>query len=123
MSNKTKNNNLVVFLDTIGRTIIGKVSKETDDVLSVENPALVVVQPNTQTGQIQLQILPLFFREFQADRNDSTVWHYKKNSITQSDDITFVVQFQAQYDQLFSASVPQSSGQPEIVKLFDSDEE
>jgi len=120
MSN-TSNNKLVVFLDTIGRTIIGKVSAETDTILSIENPALVAVQPNTQTGQIQLQILPLFFKEFQADRNESTVWHYKKANITLADDITFVVQFSAQYEQLFAApSAPQ--GQAEVVKLFDDSE-
>ena len=115
------NNKLVVFLDTIGRTIIGKVASETETVLSIENPALVAVQPNTQTGQIQLQILPLFFREFQADRSDSTVWHYKKANITLADDITFVVQFSAQYDQLFAVA-PASTGEPEVVKLFSDDE-
>lgn len=120
MSN-TSNNKLVVLLDTIGRTIIGKVSAETDTILSIENPALVAVQPNTQTGQIQLQILPLFFREFQADRSESTVWHYKKANITLADNITFVVQFSAQYEQLFAApAAPQ--GQAEIVKLFDDSE-
>ena len=112
------NNKLVVFLDTIGRTIIGKTANETDDILSIKNPALVAVQPNTQTGQIQLQILPLFFREFQADRNEATVWHYRKANITLADDITFVVQFSAQYDQLFATSEAKSS-QPEIVKLFE----
>jgi len=119
MSNTS--NNLVVFLDTIGRTIIGKATNETDEILSIENPALVAVQPNTQTGQIQLQILPLFFREFQADRAQATVWHFKKANITIADEITFVVQFAAQYEQLFAApAAPQ--GSPEVVKLFDSDE-
>ncbi len=115
------NNKLVVFLDAIGRTIIGKVTKETEDILSVENPALVAVHPDTRTGQIQLQILPLFFKEFQADRNEATVWHYKKANITLADDITFVVQFSAQYEQLFAAASAAQS-EPEVVKLFSDDQ-
>ena len=121
MSNTT--NNLVVFLDTIGRTIIGKVTNETNEMLSIENPALVAVQPNTQTGQIQLQILPLFFREFQADRAQSTVWHFKKANITVADEITFVVQFAAQYEQLFASAPVATSSQEDapVVRLFDEE--
>jgi len=122
MSNTT--NKLTVFLDTIGRTVIGKVTNETDEILSVQNPALVVASSNQQNGQLQLQILPLFFREFQADRNQSTVWHYKKSNLTLSDDIAFVIQFQAQYEQLFGAipTAPSSNSPSEdapVVKLFD----
>jgi len=122
MSDKTNTNELVVFLDTIGRTILGKVTNETEEVLTVSNPAIVVVQPNPQSGQIQLQILPLFFREFLADRNEATVWHFKKTTLTLSDDIQFVAQFKAQYDQLFApATEAAAQGEPEVVKLFDAE--
>ena len=122
MSNKTNKSELVVFLDTIGRTILGKVTNDTADTISVSNPAIVVVQPNPQSGQIQLQILPLFFREFLADRNDATVWHFKKSSLTLSDDIDFVTQFKAQYEQLFAPAVePTADSEPEVVKLFDEE--
>jgi hypothetical protein len=122
MSNKTSKNQLVVFLDTIGRTILGNVTSENDEVLSISNPAIVVVQPNPQSGQIQLQILPLFFREFLANRNDSTVWHFKKSSLTLSDDIEFVAQFSAQYEQLFApATEAAATSEPEVVKLFDDE--
>lgn len=120
MSNQNKP--LIVILDNIGRTIIGKVEKETPDVLSLENPALVHVQPNVQTNQLQLQILPLFFREFQADKSQPTVWNFKKNSITTSEEIPFAIQFQAQYEQMFrdpQEQVPSQSSNPEVVKLFD----
>jgi hypothetical protein len=120
----TQNKQLVVFLDNIGRTIIGKVVKEDVNVLSIENPALVHVQPNTQTNQLQLQILPLFFREFQADKAQATVWNFKKQNITTCEPIPFAIQFEAQYEQMFRiAEVAPStpSKEPEVVKLFDEE--
>ena len=115
----TTTNQLTVFLDNIGRTIIGKVAKQDDSTLSIENPALVHVQANPQTNQLQLQILPLFFREFQSDRTQPTVWNFRKSNITVSDEISFAAQFLAQYEQMFKVveQVPQSN--PEVVKLFE----
>ena len=113
------NKTLTVFLDNIGRTIIGNLAKEDSETLSIENPALVHVQPNVQSGQLQLQILPLFFKEFQADRNKPTVWNFKKANITTCDEIPFASPFSTQYDQLFQAPVAQK--QPEVVKLFDDE--
>lgn len=116
---------LTVFLDNIGRTIIGKVVSENETTLSVENPALVHIQANPQTSQLQLQILPLFFKEFQADKTEATVWNYNKSNITTSNPITFAFQFEAQYEQLF-AMAPQQAAQaqsePEVVRLFEDEE-
>jgi hypothetical protein len=120
---QTNTNQLTVFLDTIGRTIIGKVASESTDTLAVENPAVVHVQPNPQTNQLQLQILPLFFREFQADRNQATVWNYRKANITTCNDVTFAVQFISQYEQMFrvvEAAPP--APEPQVIKLFEDDE-
>jgi hypothetical protein len=119
MSNTNKQ--LTVFLDNIGRTIIGKIAKEDKEVLSVENPALVHIQANPQTSQLQLQILPLFFREFQADKSIPTVWNYKKSNITTSEEIPFAPQFVAQYEQMFKVAEPVQQKQPEVVKLFDDE--
>lgn len=121
MSTTTKN--LTVFLDSIGRTIIGNVVKEDDTILAVENPALVHIQPSPQTSQLQLQLLPLFFKEFQADKTAPTVWNYKKNAITLSNSIEFHGQFLTQYQQLFAAPVAPPQGEPQVVKLFDSEGE
>jgi hypothetical protein len=115
---------LTVFLDNIGRTIIGKVVKENAEAISIENPALVHVQPNTQTNQLQLQILPLFFREFQADKAQATVWNFKKQNITTAEPIPFAVQFEAQYEQMFQtidAAASKPAKNPEVVKLFDEE--
>lgn len=112
------NTNLTVFLDSIGRTIIGTLRSEDETTLTIENPALVHIQASPQNGQLQLQLLPLFFKEFQSNKTAPTVWNYKKNSITTADPIEFHSQFQMQYTQLFSPPVAPSSS-PEIVKLFD----
>ncbi|MFZ9876791.1 MAG: hypothetical protein ACO3EY_07030 [Candidatus Nanopelagicales bacterium] len=119
MSNTTKP--LTVFLDNIGRTIIGKIVKQDDVTLSIENPALVHIQANPQTSQLQLQILPLFFREFQADKTQPTVWNYKKANITTSEEIPFAVQFTAQYEQMFQTAQPAPQKQTPVVKLFDEE--
>jgi hypothetical protein len=118
------NNKLTVFLDNIGRTIIGVSVKETDTTISIENPALVHVQPNPQTSHLQLQILPLFFREFLSDRTAPTVWNFNKNAITMSNELSLAEQFTRQYNGLFEvhAAPPQTiSEDPEVVKLFDEE--
>ena len=120
----TKNTNVIAFLDNIGRIIIGKVAKETKDVLSVENPALVHIQPNTNTNQLQLQLLPLFFKELQTNKDGSTVWNFKQQNITIADTIDFNPQFIAQYEQVFGApaAAQPDAKQQEVVKLFDDEE-
>jgi long-subunit fatty acid transport protein len=115
------NKELTVFLDNVGRTIIGKIVKQDDAILTIENPALVHIEANKQTNQLQLQILPLFFKEFQADKSQPTVWNFKKANITSSDSIPFAVQFTAQYEQLFNVAPP-APKEPKIVKLFEDEE-
>lgn len=122
-----KETDLIVFFDTVGRTVLGeRVNAETtEEILAIKNPAVVHIMPNQQTGQLSLQILPLFFKEFLADKTDSTVWHYNKKNITLSKDIVFDFKLSAQYQQLFSGLVlPQTGVAPaqqktEVVKLFD----
>jgi hypothetical protein len=119
--------NTTIFLDAIGRTIIGEVSTEdtTEQLLGVKNPAVVSIMPNTQTGQT-LQILPLFFKEFQAEKSESTVWFYNKANITVSKDVALDFRFLAQYNQIFNKTVveqpaTQSPEQPAVIRLFDEE--
>jgi hypothetical protein len=118
-------NKIVVFFDTVGRTILGEKleDKTTDKVLSIKNPAVVHIMPNQQTGQLQLQILPLFFKEFLADKDTGTVWSYNRENITEAVDVTFDFKLEAQYRQIFAsgpAPAPQQpQGSPEVIKLFD----
>jgi hypothetical protein len=118
-------NKIVVFFDAVGRTILGEkqADKTTDKVLSIKNPAVVHIMPNQQTGQLQLQILPLFFKEFLAEKEAGTVWNYSRENITEAVDVTFDFKLEAQYRQIFAsgpAPAPQQpQGSPEVVKLFD----
>lgn len=118
-------NKIAVFFDSVGRTILGEKleDKTTKEVLTIKNPAVVHIMPNQQTGQLQLQILPLFFKEFLADKDNGTIWNYNRANITEAVDVTFDFKLEAQYRQIFAAGPaltpqqPQSS--PEVIKLFD----
>lgn len=82
--------NLFTFLDAAQRTIIGEVllERSTEQLLVIRNPVVVNIvpqmDPNTRqpTGQMALQLLPLFFREFMGDKSDSTIYSYPRNGIT-----------------------------------------
>ena len=113
-------NQLVVILDSIGRTIVGKRSAETDTILTLENPSVVIVQPNPSTNQIQLQLLPLFFKEFLSDKNQELVWNFNKGSITQSGPLVLGDQFVAQYENMWRSIVapPQPDGE-QVIQLFE----
>jgi len=118
-------NKIVVFFDSVGRTILGEKleDKTTNQVLTIKNPAVVHIMPNQQSGQLQLQILPLFFKEFLADKDTGTVWNYNRANITEAVDVTFDFKLEAQYRQIFAAgpapAPQQPQGSPEVIKLFD----
>jgi hypothetical protein len=120
-------NNIVVFFDSVGRTVLGeRIDEQTNEkTLTVKNPAVVHITPNPQTGQLTLQILPLFFKEFLADKNAPTFWNYKRELITEAQDLVFDFKLQAQYQQLFGGTpvaVPQEPQKdPEVIKLFDEE--
>lgn len=119
-------NKIAAFFDSVGRTILGeKIESETNDkFLTIKNPAVVHIMPNQQTGQLQLQILPLFFKEFLAEKDAGTTWKYNRENITEAIDVAFDFKLEAQYRQIFSATpaapAPQQpQGSPEVIKLFD----
>ena len=120
------NNNikLTVFLDTIGRTLVAEKVSEDETNLVIKNPAVVNITPNPNNGQISLQLLPLFFREFLADITESTTWVYKKALITLSEQMVLDFKFIAQYMNIFAPPQTQEQPQPEtkqekVIKLFD----
>lgn len=109
---------LTVFLDAIGRTLIGKAKQgEEPGILLVQNPALMQIQVNPQNNEIRLQILPILFKEFQSDRSHHTYWKYNKSAITIAEDMDYAAQLIAQYEQMF----PEPSAPTRVVKLFDEE--
>lgn len=118
---------LKTFLDAIGRVILGEFSSETEETLTIKNPVILHVVPDNQ-GRMSVQLLPLFFREFLASKDDDVKFSYKKENITETDIESFDFRLSAQYSQLFNKSnifVPPagssvtSGDSKKVVNLFD----
>ena len=61
---------ITTIVDQVGRTVIGVEVKSTKDVLVLNNPVIIHVQPNQQNGQLQVQSFPYLFMEFiKGDKN------------------------------------------------------
>jgi len=106
-----------VIIDNVGRFIIGKVVSETDQFIKLKTPVIIHVQPS-QTGQLQVQTLPLFFGEFVKDK-DTNVWEYSKSAIAISD-VELDERLENQYLAIANPSPIIQPQQPEVIKLFDN---
>jgi hypothetical protein len=111
------NENIKVIIDNVGRFIIGKVVAESDTVLSLKTPVILHVQPS-QTGQLQVQTIPLFFGEFVKSK-DTNVWDFAKSTIACSNvelDDRLISQYQAIAN---PSPIIQPTADPQVIKLFD----
>lgn len=115
---------IITFVDHIGRTLIGLHQGDTDDKQSfiVKNPAIIHVQP-TQNGQLNVQTIPLYFREFVGEKNkaNGTTWKFHYSTVVLGLDIDNDARLIEQYHRLFApavAAAPTNSGD-KVVKLFD----
>lgn len=115
-----------VFADNIGRTIISEVVEEDATTITVRNPAVIAVQPNPQTGQITVQIIPYLFKEFVSQSaRDTTQWAFNKAQITRAVNIELDDRLVAQYKNMYSviqtptASLTKPGGASPVIKLFD----
>jgi len=123
--------NHTVFVDSIGRAILGEVAEGPADQVCVKKPVIIHVQPNQQTGQIAVQLIPYFFKEFNSTEDD-TVWKFPVSSVVVSDGLTLNDQLINQYTTIVNApaapaapDAPPAGAQnePGVVKLFDDEEE
>ena len=132
---------LTAFLDGIGRTIIAELVSDEEKFLRVKNPAIVNIVPQQVQGpngqmiqRMSLQLFPLFFREFLADKDANVTFKYPKDLIVVTDEpIDFEFKLNAQYEQLFmpaigNVNMSQPAGAPpaapapnndNTIKLFD----
>lgn len=118
-------NNVTAFLDPIGRIIVGTLVSETDELFKVQSPAVVHIQPNPQTNNLQLQILPLMFKELLGDKSSPPIFSYKKKNITSMENMVFAPQFYKQYAQVSGsfepeAPEPEAPAKGSVVELFDA---
>ena len=119
--------NYTVFVDGIGRTIVGEELSSSKTTLLLKNPAILHVQPNEQTGQISVQLVPFFFKEFQKADNDKCVWEFLKANLIRAKNIELDDRLLTQYTNMYS--VIQAPGSPAVataaapdtpvIKLFD----
>jgi hypothetical protein len=73
-----------------------------------------------QNGQLQVQLIPLFFAEFvdESTRTDGTSWSYNLNTITLGE-VSLDGRLQEQYIRVFSGVAQQQTTDESVVKLFD----
>jgi hypothetical protein len=106
--------------DHIGRTVVGVEVESTDTTLTLNNPVIIHVQPNPQTGQLSVQSFPYIFMEFLAQgtrsKND---WTFTKSSIVTSN-VELDSRIIAQYSGCNTEqAAPNTGAEPEIIKLFE----
>ena len=80
--------NLITFIDHIGRTILATQVDQDKTTLTVKNPAIIHVQP-TQNGQLNVQTIPLYFREFVGEKSkaNGTTWKFNLSTIVLGVDV------------------------------------
>ena len=123
----TNNTNLTVILDPVGRTILGEKTESTDSTkTTIKNPVVLHVIPADNQGKMSIQLLPVFFREFLADKSGDVSFTYDTARIGVSDIDALDFRLQAQYAQMFNKNnvfVPPQPQQEEtggnVVNLFD----
>lgn len=115
--------NLTVFVDGIGRTVVGEVVDDNDTTLVVKNPSIIHVVPNPQTGQISVQLLPFFFKEFTKSTAGDVDWTFNKATLTTNTGIDLddkiVTQYSSMYSPIIAPDAVGAGGDPKVVKLFD----
>jgi hypothetical protein len=108
---------MITFIDQIGRTVIGKLVEEAENTITVENPVIIHVQPNPETGQLQVQSFPYLFIEF-IDKNSRELnqWTFFKSAIAISN-VKLDERIILQYNNINSP--PAAQPEPEVIKLFE----
>lgn len=113
--------NIITFINHVGQSIIGEQVDSTKDTLSIKNPAVIHVSPS-QTGQLQVQLIPLFFKEFVSEkqRADGVTFKFNLNNIITSD-AALDDRINEQYKKIFApvqAKTTPTKDAP-VIKLFD----
>tara|TARA_R110002020_G_scaffold138225_4_gene308067 strand:+ start:830 stop:1225 length:396 start_codon:yes stop_codon:yes gene_type:complete len=112
------------IVDHIGRTVLGILEKDTKDTITLFNPVIIHVQPDQQTGQLQVQSFPYIFMEFLKDK-DKNNWTFSKSSISVSD-VQLDERIIQQYENINNPQPPltqQGESSGDVVSLFDDEED
>ena len=112
------------IVDHIGRTVVGVLKKEDTKSITLFNPVIIHVQPDPQSGQLQVQSFPYIFMEFLKDK-DKNNWTFNKTTICTSD-VELDERIITQYENINNPNPPiqqQAQEEPEVIQLFDDEEE
>jgi len=110
------NDPIIVFLDSIQRTIVATVVKTDTNSITITKPAILNVAPS-QDRKLQVQLYPLMFREFLKDRDVFPTWTYPKSAITVAENLELEANLVAQYNEMFK--IVKNEPAP-TIKLFDA---
>mgnify|MGYP003113266015 FL=1 len=125
MAEQKKDKPIKTIIDHIGRTVVGRVTGETKDDVTLFNPVIIHVQPDQQSGQLQVQSFPYIFMEFLKDK-DKNNWTFSKTSISTSD-VELDERIIQQYENINNPAPPvqqsQNQNDGEVIQLFDEEEE
>lgn len=111
----------LIFIDQIGRTIIGEELSRDGGRLQVKNPCMINVN-QMQNGQLQVQLFPLFFPEFlsESTRNSGSVFDFNLSSLAFGVGLEVDARLVEQYTRICNPPPAQTpSDEPPVIKLFD----
>ena len=109
---------IITIVDQIGRTVVGVKKEETDKTLTINNPIIVHIQPDAESGQLQVQSFPYLFMELIKGDKTKNNWTFDKTSIAISD-VELDDKVVAQYNNINSPQPSAAAEEPEVVKLFE----
>ena len=113
-------NNVKVFIDHVGHTIVGDVLSDDNGKLKVNNPAILIASPNNN-GQLTVQLVPVFFKEFVklTEREKGSVFSYDLSKVVTSE-VVLDERLLEQYINMFKpAQKADSNESAPTIKLFD----
>ena len=115
---------VVVFSDHIGRIVAGKLIDDNETTLVVNNPVIIHVEPQPQTGQLQVHTFPYVFMEFvKPEAREKGAWTFNKSQIVVSDVELDDRLLQSVLNINNAAAQPQEApaGEAKVVNLFDEE--
>ncbi len=119
--------NIKILIDGTGRTIIGELVEDTETQIVLKNAATIYVQPN-EAGQLQVQTIPLFFKEFMTldGREQGVDYRFNKSQVTETNagdilDNKLIIQYEKIKENITAPDEPQATPEntEDVVKLFD----
>jgi len=107
------------IIDHIGRTVVGGEVSQDDKTITLNNPVIIHVQPNAQTGQLQVQSFPYIFMEFLTTASrEKNHWTFNKSSVVLSE-VELDEKIITQYNNINKPPAAPAQGEAEVIKLFE----